>query len=411
MKIALMTLWGYAGYGQNIQAYALQRFLRNAGHEAFVIQYPMSNFHGEDSRLQQCVKALLPPFVVSLIKGRRNLKGEVKKFFRFLQKDRMPLPVSPYYEFIRDGDYCYKAYNRGVPQFFEKHFLRSEKFYNSFAELEADPPDADVYMVGSDQVWGFYGKPLKISKAETVRAYFLDFGNPKAKRLSYAASFGTRGFDADSIQIMTPLMQKFDSVSVREEAGLGVCKSCGVTAEWVPDPTLLLRAEEYRALYEDAQYKAEKPYCLVYMLRDNFDFLEKVYRWAAKQNTEVKLILNNGLVQHAYKEINPTVVEWVSLFDNAKWVITDSYHGSVFSLIFGKRFGIIPFAGRNGDLRLNDLFKRFRLKPRYLESDDFSVLSTGVDEAASAGLREIYQTYNADWLANNLEIQKFKLQG
>jgi hypothetical protein len=162
----------------------------------------------------------------------------------------------------------------------------------------------------------------------------------------------------NDIKIMTPLLKKFSYVSVREQANLGLFNMCGICSTgWVPDPTLLLTAGQYRKLYKKYQNSENSdPYCLVYMLRDNLDFLKTVYEWAEQKGISVRLIMNNGLVQHVYTETFATIPEWIQLIDNASYVITDSYHGSVLSFIFGKKFALIPFSGCESDLRINDLY-------------------------------------------------------
>jgi hypothetical protein len=132
------------------------------------------------------------------------------------------------------------------------------------------------------------------------------------------------------------------------------------------------------------------------MLRDNIDFLRTVYEWAKKKKISVRLIMNSRLVQHLYPEIFVTIPEWMRLIDNAKYVITDSYHGAALSFVFRKKFGLIPFFGCESDLRINDLFKRFNRDPPFLRDGDFSKMEAADD--AVLKLEEIYKTYNAAWL-------------
>jgi polysaccharide pyruvyl transferase WcaK-like protein len=145
--------------------------------------------------------------------------------------------------------------------------------------LRTNPPEADAYIVGSDQVWGFWGMPLKVAMYETICACFLDFGKWETKCIAYVAGFGTRKINSNDIKIMAPLLNKFSYVSVREKASFDFCNRCGIhSAEWVPDPTLLLKAEQYRTLYKNIQTdESQESYCWVYMFRDNLDFLKTVY--------------------------------------------------------------------------------------------------------------------------------------
>jgi hypothetical protein len=402
MKIGIITLWG-CGYGQNLQAYALQTFLRNAGHDTYLIRYPSINYNGENHK---ALKMFLPPILLFLVRqGKKVFSKEILRQMQSWYSARTEIAVSPFYKFYRD--HTYEISLRGIVDFFNDNLYQSKKFYASFAELQHDPPEADAYIVGSDQVWSFWGMPLDIAEHETIRAYFLDFGKPETKRIAYAASFGTRKMNQNDIKIMTPLLKKFSYISVREQANLGLFNMCGIhSVEWVPDPTLLLTAERYRILYKQIKNtENSEPYCLVYMLRDNLNFLKAVYDWAEQKKISIRLIMNNGLVQHVYPETFATIPEWIQLIDKANYVITDSYHGSVLSFIFGKRFGLIPFTGCESDLRVNDLFKRFGKQPPFIKNENFSILDIDFDNAdVMLKLEEIYRTYNAAWIQKILSM-------
>jgi hypothetical protein len=405
MRIALLTLWGCPNYGQNLQAYALQRFLRDAGHEVYLIRYPLAEYRETNALiyLKKFIKYAFPSFLLYIIYRLKNKKYNIKTIKTHpleLKKDAIP----PYYTIYRDPSYS--IYLRDIDSFISSHFIQSDKFFASFAELQVYPPEADAYIVGSDQVWNFWGQPLKIAQYETANAYFLNFGKQEIKRIAYAASFGTRIIDKKSAEIIKPLIKKFSYVSVREEAGLALCKTCGIdAAEWVPDPTLLLTLEHYRELYNSVKtFESDEPYCVVYMLRDNLYFLKKIYAWAERKKINVRLILNSGLIQHLYKETFATIPEWLGLLDNAEYVFTDSYHGTIFSIIFGKKFGIIPFVNCENDLRLNDLCKRFKLYPPFLYGDFDPIIERNNKDICFQILNEIHTKYNTEWINHILSI-------
>jgi hypothetical protein len=160
------------------------------------------------------------------------------------------MAVSPFFKIYRD--HTYEISLRGIVDFFDEYLCQSRKFYASFFELRNDPPEADVYIVGSDQVWNFWGMPFNIAEYETVHTYFLDFGKSETKRIAYAASFGTRKITPNDIKTMVPLLNKFSYISVREQANLGFLQKYGIpSSEWVPDLTLLLDAKQYRMLYKN----------------------------------------------------------------------------------------------------------------------------------------------------------------
>jgi hypothetical protein len=399
MKIGILTLWGTSNYGQNLQAYALQRFLRDAGHDTFLIRYPLIKYQDNTpfKWLKMFLRNVLPPVLLCLTYKAKGKNISLSSLKKHSYSNEMK-SISQFHAFYRDPSYL--IHLRAISQFFDAHINQSMLFYSSIADLKACPPEADVYITGSDQVWNFWGQPLKIGKHETVDAFFLNFGKPETKRISYATSFGTRIIDKESAKIIKPLINKFSYVSVREESSITLCECCNYKkAEWVPDPTLLLSMDHYRILYNKYNIiKPDKPYCLIYMMRDNINFLYSAYAWAKLKNIEIRLITNNGLIQHICKETFATIPEWLSLIDNAEYVITDSYHGSIFSIIFGKSFGIIPFMGCENDIRLNDLFKRFKLRFPLLDDDEInSFISNDEIKAASVILGEIYKKYTFDW--------------
>jgi hypothetical protein len=104
--------------------------------------------------------------------------------------------------------------------------------------------------------------------------------------------------------------------------------------------------------------------------------------------------MNNGLVQHIYPETFATIPGWIRFIDNANYVITDSYHETVFSLIFKKKFALIPFPDCKSDLRTRDLFQRFSRQPSFLMDGNFSILDKDNDDVALK-LEDIYRTYDA----------------
>jgi hypothetical protein len=406
MRIGIITLWGTPNYGQNLQVYALQRFLRDAGHDAFLIRYPLIEYVDNSlvKWLKLYLKKTLPPFLLFLlykVKGKNASLSSLKRH----SNTHKAQSFSP--SFYRDSSYL--LHLRSIGQFLDTYINQSSLFYPSIADLRALPPEADIYITGSDQVWNFWGQPLETAKHETADAFFLNFGKPDIIRIAYAVSFGTRTIDRKSAKLIKSLINKFSYVSVREEYALALCESCGyANAEWVPDPTLLLNMNHYRSLYVKSHAKiSDMPYCFVYMIRDNLFFLQKVYSWAKIKNLEVCLITNTGLIQHNYKETFATIPEWLCLIDNAEYVITDSYHGTVFSIIFGKSFGVIPYQGCENDIRLCDLFNRFDLRFPLLDDGDFdSFISNDELKSVSIILDELYKKYTFDWFNKILSITK-----
>lgn len=353
--------WDEDNYGQTLQCYALQKYLRDAGHDAYLIRYDPRNDFIKSSVWSKIVKAFNP---IELYKFLLHL------YKNSLYKKRIIADIREKRDHPRDFD-----------KFMDKYIIRSERKYSSYIELVENPPAADVYIVGSDQVWnaGIFGKTSKVRNI--VYSYFLNFGDSSIKRVSYAASFGKEKeeLDDDFIGVATVLLKKFDYISVREKSGLEICKQCGFNnAEWVPDPTLLLEKDIYRFLYrnEGTIRKSDKPYCFLYLVGNSIEFsLETIYEWAKSKNIGVLYVTAN-LRQDEFVKTYATIPEWIYLLEHAEYVITNSYHCTIFSLLFEKNFGIIPLIGKN--TRFSSLFQLFDIGNRFI-SADFSILNMEID--------------------------------
>ena len=355
MKIGIMTFWwSNDNYGQLLQCYALQKYLRDAGHDAYLIRYtPIVDGTSFTPLYKKLVKALNP---ICLF---RHINSKIRA--RKIAAER-------------------RNHDRGFSNFRERHIVQSEKIYGSYQELKENPPEADCYIVGSDQVWNFsfYGSDLKY-KLPVIHAYFLDFGSPDVKRMSYAASWSVDSLDRQLVTEIEPLLSKFDFVSVREKHGIELCRQCSYEyGEHVCDPTLLLEADVYRKLYQNENIqKQEQKYLFLYMLNNQYDFdTQKVYTFAAEKQLKVVYVTGNGVLDEREKCF-ATIPEWLSLVDNAEYVITNSFHCCVFSILFRKQFGVVSLQGKLSGMntRMESLFNQVKIEPRWLQGD-FSMLDT-----------------------------------
>lgn len=349
MKIGIMTFWwSQDNYGQLLQCYALQKYLRDVGHDAYLIRFK----NEEKSPLwQRALKASNPVLLFRYIKSKFNSRKVLKE-----QKNN----------------------SRNFDDFKKKYIKQSEVFYNSYRQLKDNPPEADVYIVGSDQVWNF---SIFSNKKEyvykSIHSYMLDFGDDSIKRMSYAASWSVKSISEELISEIKPLIEKFSYISVREENGISLCKQCGYdNAELVCDPTLLLSADVYRNLYMGENVrKIDKKYIMLYMLNNECDFdIQRVYDFAKEKDLEVVYVTGNGVINNREKFF-ATIPEWLYLIDNAEYVITNSFHCCVFSSIFNKKFGVVKLKGKveGMNTRFESLFNFLGIESRYVD-ESFSDL-------------------------------------
>jgi len=352
MKIGILTFWwSNDNYGQLLQCYALQKYLRDMGHSPFLIKYRWDN----DVKASLYVKILQGLNPAKLIKYIKRINH--KKQVNVEQKNN----------------------DRLFTEFRNKYIEQSIVSYNSYEELKNNPPEADVYIVGSDQVWRFGDRSLK-RDLKKLHAYFLDFGPESVKKMSYAASWGTTTVEDNFAKEIKPLLAKFEYVSVREKTGIELCKKCGYEkAEWRPDPTLLLTPDMYRLLYKENKLRNfPNNFVLLYMLRNDCDFdIETVYQFAKERGLEVIYVTGNGVVDK-YDKLFATIPEWLYLIDNAKYIITNSFHCCVFSSLFNRQFAAVPLSGRHAGMnsRIDSLFELLEIDKRYIQNNDFSILDT-----------------------------------
>jgi hypothetical protein len=360
MKIGIMTLWQSNGsYGQLLQHYALQQYLRNAGHEPYLIRYVPQNdkrvipLHKKFYKLLNPVKTII--FLTRLVKRKRRNR----------QLEREESNDQRKFEVFRD-----------------KYFNLSEKIYYSYKELSEDPPPADAYIAGSDTVWDFLIRKDIDGILSLGRAYLLDFGNPKTVRMSYAASINAASIHGNVLGTILQFLRKFKYITVREKQSLVILKDAGLSGvEWVCDPTLLHDAGVYQKIYKAETEKREhEKYCLLYKINESDNFsMKKLYMWAEQRGLKI-IYVGEGQTDH-YKKVNASVFEWLSLIDNAEYVITNSFHGACFSIIFRKNFAVFPLTGefKNANIRFNSLFEILGIESRFILKNNLSVLDKPID--------------------------------
>jgi hypothetical protein len=349
MKIGIMTLWqSDCNYGQQLQCYALQKYLENAGHDVFLIRYGLyKDYIYKKNRLLKIF----------------NLFKVISYLYRKARKMRKTLRI--------------KDDARNFESFRSQYIRQSEIYYASYSDLLNQPPQADIYITGSDQVWGYEAIQKKI-----LHAYFLDFGGKDVKRISYAASFGKKALFSELIGEISPLLKSFNNISVREKSGVEICKTCGILdAEWACDPVLLISISEYRNLFESIEQRIHEKYCFLYIAGRGDGFSIKKYnRWAKTRGLKLIYVTGNDAF-NLYKKCYPSIPEWLSLVARAEYIITDSFHCSVFSLLFDKSFAVVPRTGADNGMneRFLSLFEIFNMKERFILNNDFSILDSKID--------------------------------
>lgn len=240
----------------------------------------------------------------------------------------------------------YNGYNKTLRRFMLRNINMTERLdnCNEFEGLGA-------YIVGSDQVW----RPC-YAGAHLQDMYLRFVKNPAVKRIAYGASFGVDVWEYSDEQtaICGEEIKKFDAVSVRELSGVKLCRdNFGVSATHVLDPTLLLDASDYLPLCEGVRRR--KNFVGTYIL----DIDSK------KKRTAEDIALQMNLEIRHFNPDKGSIEEWLAMFRDASYIVTDSFHGSVFSILFRKQFLVLS-NGVRGQSRFESLLRTFNLESRIL---------------------------------------------
>lgn len=342
-RVGILTYHYVPNYGAAMQAWALQKVLQRLGHDVFFIDY-------RPSHLTTGGKFHLP---TEAWRRRANLVIAYQK--------AMALRSC----FLGDGGKKAK-----FEAFHREHLVLGAECYQTRKQLLRNPPEADVYVCGSDQIWNAseqYG---------IDPTYFLDFAPSGVRKVAYAPSFGRPEIHPRFSEETLRLVKQFDAISVREESGVALLKdSCPLGATWVPDPTLLLGGDYPEAILPEQ----DQGYIFSYTLRSR-ETVSEVER-EMSQRTSLPVI-SPATLKRDGKGV-PGPLEWLGLIKAAKYVITNSYHGTLFSTIFRKPYVFVGLSGAKAGFneRAHSLLGRLGLSQRMLDDGNIERLPEIIDAA------------------------------
>lgn len=343
MKIGIITFWHTTdNYGQVLQAFALQKFLINEGHTPFLIRYDFMHRIIRRPFWKRILKTVL---LYNYFSNKKELEQKIERLNSLNEQ-------------------------RKFDEFRKLNLEQSNNIYLSLDELRSNPPVADCYIVGSDQVWA------QLLSLDENRVFFLDFGEKRVKRLSYAASFAMKTYPAYLSRKLKEQLSKFDGISVREKDGVDICKNIGVDAQHVLDPTFLINRNAYMSFVK----QNDESFLYIYSL--NITNAEEM-RWydikdyAEKNNMAIRITPSSGYVladclfgddvHYDYA----TIQGWLSNIYNSNMFITTSFHGVAFALILQKKFVYVPLKGNYsvGNNRVLELLNDLGLSDNILDEN------------------------------------------
>ena len=313
MKAGIVTFNSAHNYGAVLQVYAMQEYLKSLGMDVDVINY----------RLKE----------IDNVYKLYNVRRRDPRLIRGIKKANKFLSINIFER--------WRIEKRNNFEDFIKNVLNTTKPYKTLPEIQSDFLQYDVLIAGSDQIWN-----TELTKGFKP-AYFLEFGNKDARRIAYAASIGNDTIDEKYVLFYKRYLENFDFISVREESMKDVLKDLtDKTITRVIDPTLLLNKEVYDKLKKETKYKG-KDYIYVHFIGNDdktyeiADYLSRTLGIPVLHNRQKGLFENElDSTFHARPE------EFISVIENAKYIVTNSFHTTVFSLIYEKDFITIPHATR-----------------------------------------------------------------
>lgn len=313
MKIALLTIWHEYNYGAELQAYALQRVLKELGNDIQLINIRLDDINNVSA------------------------KNKISKFIRAFTPCHL--------KFVK----------------FWKSFFSLTRRYKSVDELYADPPKADLFIVGSDQVWN-----QSITK-KAASVFFLDFVKNGKIKASYASSIGNSFWSCDEnvTHIALENLRQFRKISCRERTGADIIDSkFSLKADVVLDPTLLC------GCYPEITGEISNANTLVYYsLSDNKKFESTAVALSNIMNLNFVNANKSRIIAKRLVWNRPSLQCWLNNIASSSFVLTQSFHGMAMSLLYQKEFAVL-LLNKSKASRILDLLKALDLEDRCFYSYD-----------------------------------------
>lgn len=342
MIIKTITCHDVYNQGATLQAYALMKYLQNNGHEVEIINYKPDYLSRYNLWL-----------IGDKWKGKNILVRVLYLSLKFPKRLMARKARTPFEVFKR------------------KYMCITRKYYTSCNKLKKDPPYADVYIAGSDQIWN------TLYENGRDPAFYLDFAPEGSRRIAYAASFSLPEVLPEYREFAKSMIQKLDFISVREVSGIGILNSLGINkGNHVLDPVFLLDREEWENIAAE-QFKEK--YILTYEVGPN-PLIERIaMRIRQEKHLKIYAVQNHARTPYADTDYYPCRPDkFLSLIKGAEVVLSNSFHATAFSIIFEKPFYVFERIDEDVNARMLDLLVMCGLDKRIVRTeDDYSRIKPG----------------------------------
>lgn len=357
MKIGMFTFHRANNLGAVLQASALQKYVQNNFGDCEIVDYYPNN----------------------------NIPVTYKGVKKILRKCKR-IAIYPLTKKKRKREYRFDEYRK-------KYFKMTEQHFYGDNCIKDELKDFDILISGSDQI-------LNTTLTGNSRAYYLDFF--EGKKISYASSFGRTNITQNEIDLIKSELPHYSAVSVREKsAGEIIKRISGIDSELVMDPVFLLKKEEWESRCNMDIILPER-FIFVYSMENSENLERVVHLIKEEKNIPVIVVRGGGKAGRIAGKEDATCgpAEFLRYIKNAEYVVTNSFHGSAFSLIFEKKFLCIAHSKRN--TRLINILQLINEEEKMISSD-LSVYDDKIIEGNKyKNILERYINSSKDYLLNNL---------
>lgn len=356
-KVLTLTTYDVYNYGASLQAYALQQYLIKEGCTSELINYQPDYLRRKYDYMWVNPESKLSRYWLTRVAYR---------IMKFLQRQTT------------------MGRKKAFDTFHKEYLKQTEPFY-TYEELANNTPQADLYIVGSDQIWNtFY---------ETGRdgAFYLDFAK-KGTKASYAASFSYTEISNEWKDKIAQWLKDFEKIAVREYHGVEILKKMNLAGEWVLDPVFLLPIDKWKEIM--TPIKKKEPYLLVYNFETNKE-IERFCKEYAKAKG-LKIYSINDTYPRRYADRNFSSEgprEFLSLIYNCDAFVSNSFHGTAFSIIFGKPVFVFNRNRHKVNSRMESLTRLFGIEecivPERFNIEKYLTMRFDFEKIKATRLKEV----------------------
>lgn len=373
MDIKTITCHDVYNYGATLQAFALQDFLEQMGHNVEIINYKPNYIDF--------------PYKVSLFVHPSSPMKKYTEKYLFL---KILYAIKRYLWYIPS-----LSRKKSFDSFIVKH-LRITKKYSCYSELINDIPNADLYIVGSDQVWNSVTMLNGLDPA-----FYLQFVPKNKRKISYSASFGFDYIPDRNKDTIKLWLSTLDAISVREVSGVNILREFKISSEYVCDPVFLLSKKDWIHRFNIAE--DNEKYVLIYNLSKIDANLIKVAKIIADHFNYKLYSVSPMKIRCADRcFINAGPDKFISLIFNAAFVVTNSFHATAFSIIFRRQFCSYNYHSKGNSCRMFSILSEMGMLDRFNVVNVESILNNPINYTDKEQEIAKFCLKGKNWLIKNI---------